>query len=156
MLRKIISGGQTGVDQAGLYAAAELGLQTGGWMPRGFRTDVGPNPQLAKRFGLKENASYAYPPRTLLNVEEADGTFIFGNEGSPGCLLTIRYCYELGKPYFLVKWPTALATPLFGPTLGKWVKAHNIEILNVAGNRESTNPGIFEAAVFYICETLKC
>ena len=36
MLKKIISGGQTGADLAGLEAASYLGIHTGGKMPLGF------------------------------------------------------------------------------------------------------------------------
>ncbi|MFO7971456.1 MAG: putative molybdenum carrier protein [Desulfobacterales bacterium] len=35
MLTKIISGGQTGADQAALDAAIELGIPHGGWIPKG-------------------------------------------------------------------------------------------------------------------------
>ncbi|HDZ41176.1 MAG TPA: hypothetical protein ENH59_05805 [Bacteroidetes bacterium] len=34
-IRKITSGGQSGVDRAALDAAPELGLETGGWCPPG-------------------------------------------------------------------------------------------------------------------------
>ena len=61
---KVISGGQTGADQAGLIAAEKAGITTGGWMPKGFRTLDGPNPGLAARFGLREHPSEEYPPRT--------------------------------------------------------------------------------------------
>jgi hypothetical protein len=36
MLERIISGGQSGVDQAGWRAARALGLAAGGWMPLGL------------------------------------------------------------------------------------------------------------------------
>ena len=35
MLEKIISGGQTGADQAALDAAIKLGIPHGGWIPKG-------------------------------------------------------------------------------------------------------------------------
>jgi len=38
---KVISGGQTGADQAGLVAAARFAIPTGGWMPHGFETAEG-------------------------------------------------------------------------------------------------------------------
>jgi RNA polymerase sigma factor (sigma-70 family) len=41
MVRKVISGGQTGADQAGLFAAEAFGIETGGWMPKGFLTLAG-------------------------------------------------------------------------------------------------------------------
>ena len=39
---KIVSGAQTGVDQDGLLTAIELGLEWGGWVPKGWRTENGP------------------------------------------------------------------------------------------------------------------
>ena len=37
---KIISGGQTGADMGGLLAAKDLGIRTGGWMPKGWLTEL--------------------------------------------------------------------------------------------------------------------
>ena len=34
MIHTIISGGQTGADQAALDAAIELGIEHGGWIPK--------------------------------------------------------------------------------------------------------------------------
>jgi hypothetical protein len=41
MLRKIISGGQTGADRAGLDFAIETGLKHGGYVPRGQKAENG-------------------------------------------------------------------------------------------------------------------
>src|SRR6202048_4695652 len=41
MLRKIISGGQTGADRAGLDFAIEKGLEHGGYVPRGRKAEDG-------------------------------------------------------------------------------------------------------------------
>ena len=38
---KIVSGGQTGVDRAGLEAAIALGLPYGGWVPKGRIAETG-------------------------------------------------------------------------------------------------------------------
>lgn len=38
-VQKIISGGQTGVDRAGLDVALDLGLAVGGWCPKGRRAE---------------------------------------------------------------------------------------------------------------------
>jgi hypothetical protein len=40
-LKKIISGGQTGADIAGIDAAIEHGLSYGGWLPKGRKTEKG-------------------------------------------------------------------------------------------------------------------
>ena len=76
MMERVISGGQTGADQAGLAAAKACGIPTGGWMPKGFLTTAGPAPELAAEFGLKEHSG-EYAERTGANVRDADATIRF-------------------------------------------------------------------------------
>lgn len=147
-LIKIISGAQTGVDQAGLRVAARLGINTGGWMPRGFRTEEGSAEELARTFGLREHPSHAYPPRTELNVAESDATVIMGFPASPGGLLTQRFCDKMRRPRLLTTFGDDPAE------LRDWLKAHRIWILNVAGNRESTHPGIGAWAEGFLFDAL--
>jgi Circularly permutated YpsA SLOG family len=144
-LKKIISGCQTGADLGALRAARELDLLTGGWMPKGYRTDEGPRPDLAERFDLLEHSSALYPGRTLTNVMASDGTLIFGNSYSPGCRLTKRCCIEQQRPYIIISWPKISRADPISHFLC-WLDSNNIEVLNVAGNRERTNPGIEKAA----------
>lgn len=132
MLTTIISGGQTGADRTALVVAREEGLLTGGWAPRGYRTEEGNDPSLAL-FGLKETAGSGYPERTRLNVQESDGTVWFGHTTSPGYKLTHGTCVGLGKPWIENPQPRELAL---------WIRNWNIRILNVAGNRKSTNPDV--------------
>lgn len=137
MLRKIISGGQTGADMGGLLAGRDLKLETGGKAPQHFRTERGVNMDLKTVFGLVESPYYSYATRTADNVEAADGTTIFGILTSPGSRLTIKLCKQSGKPY--IENPSS-------DQLRQFVADNGIETLNVAGNRESVNPGI-EAGV---------
>lgn len=132
MISKLISGGQTGADQGGLEAACLLDIPTGGWCPKGWRTEKGECIAL-KAYGLKETTNYDYGPRTVLNVRESDGTVIFGDTHSSGSRLTIDACTANRKPY--------LPNPDHGE-LGEWIAEHAIKILNVAGNRESKRLGI--------------
>ena len=60
MITKIISGGQTGADQAALDAAIEMGIPHGGWIPRGRLTESGPLPQ---RYNLQEMPTGDYLSR---------------------------------------------------------------------------------------------
>jgi hypothetical protein len=142
MLEKIISGGQTGADQGGLEAAMLLGLQTGGIMPRGFKTEAGPRPSFAAKFNLLADFSPAYQPRTRLNILAADATLIFGNTKSPGSALTINLCLDLSRPFRIIPFPCAKIYLTQKSYLLSWLEELDITILNVAGNRESTNPGI--------------
>ena len=74
---KIVSGGQTGADQAGLLAARAAGIETGGWAPEGWDTEDGPAPWL-EDFGLTECTVAGYPARTEANARDSDGTAWFG------------------------------------------------------------------------------
>ncbi|GAH86529.1 unnamed protein product, partial [marine sediment metagenome] len=91
LVKKVISGGQTGVDQAGLEAAKELGIKTGGYIPRGFLTENGSDYSL-KKFNLTEMKSTSYVIRSIFNVDNSDGTIAFRLKSSPGTDKTIGYC----------------------------------------------------------------
>ena len=51
VLSKIVSGGQTGVDQAALEAAIAMGVEHGGWCPAGRRSERG---RIPDGFQLRE------------------------------------------------------------------------------------------------------
>jgi hypothetical protein len=160
---KIISGGQTGADQAGLAAGKELGLETGGWMPKGFRTDDGARLDFKQLYNMKEHESFSYPPRTELNVQISGATFLFGNLHSPGTKLTQRLCFKHGKDHFFVPWVPRQAIPItdddwFSATepFRVWLNQYeDWDTLNVAGNRERTNPGIFLACKTFLVRAFK-
>jgi len=133
-LRKVISGGQTGADQAGIIEARKLGLETGGWAPRGWRTEDGAAPWL-EEYGLKQHPSSRYPPRTIANVNDSDCTFWFGNIGSPGYWCTRNACVAAGKPFKLAA------------TSSLRVEAESYEVINIAGNRLSKNPTVYQTVV---------
>ena len=141
-MKKIISGGQTGVDRIGLEVARELGFATGGTAPKGFRTENGPDPSL-RDFGLVEHESTNYEPRTIQNILDADGTVILGNVESAGSWFTRRQCVRLKKPYSVN--PTV-------DQLVQFVHDHAIITLNVAGNRAS---GMTSAGMEYVRNILQ-
>jgi hypothetical protein len=151
-VRIIISGGQTGADQGGLAAGIDLGLKVGGWAPKGYRTEKGSQPVLAQ-LGLKQHASESYLPRTDANVQTADGTLVFGNASSSGSKTTISATACFGKPVFVQAWRSGEPVP--NPTAFRaWLVQHKIEVLNVAGNRESIQPGIAVAVRTFVKEAL--
>ena len=71
---RIISGGQTGADQGGLRAGAALGLDTGGWIPFGFRTDTGadcrPRPAIRPERNPFKRATPPAPTSTSATATE--------------------------------------------------------------------------------------
>ena len=155
MIKKVISGGQTGADQAGLRAAKSIGLETGGMVPLGCLTESGSNPHLITVFNMHESKSSKYPPRTYDNVKNSTGTIRFAyNFNSNGEKLTLKAILSYQRPYFDVD-VTNLPPVSY---VVDWLKANQIEILNVSGNRESTYPGIgaivekFLIKVFQQCD----
>lgn len=146
VMKKVISGGQTGVDRVGLEVAHELGIPTGGVALLGFRTESGPDLELKTKFGLTESHSSAYPPRTRDNVLGSDGTVLFGDLSSPGCRLTIRLCQQEERPFIINPDATRLR---------QWIIFYRVEVLNVAGNRLRTNPKASETARLVLTEVLK-
>ena len=150
---KIITGGQTGAAQGALRAARELRIPTGGWMPRGFLTEDGPNPTMAELYGLVEHSSTAYKDRTLSNVLLANRVLVFGFMDSPGTRQTARFANKQPIPTYFVGWdrtqPIGVADPLFR----QWIEDTS-GILMVAGNRESKNPGIGEATYAFLLRNL--
>lgn len=157
----ITSGGQTGADLGALMGAREVGIQTGGWAPRGFRTEGGAKLALDKIFGLQEHPSRDYAPRTMANIEYSDMTWIFMFTESPGSLRTLNYC--LNKKWKTIKNPVgtsviwqdlsgyAPVAVISSPEINfenvkKLLEASleqtKAKCLNIAGNRESVSPGI--------------
>ncbi len=147
LLEKVISGGQTGADRAGLIAAKRLGIRTGGWMPLGYRALDGEHPEFAQLCSMLEMNTREYPPRTSLNVREAHGTLRFATKwDSPGEVLTLKLCQKYGKPHLDL-------TPGSQHSADKvidWIVTNNIRVLNVAGNSEQTSPGIQEFVVEFL------
>jgi hypothetical protein len=139
-VEKIVSGGQTGVDQGALDAALELGLDHGGWCPRGRLAEDGTIPA---RFSLTESHSAKYAVRTRQNVLDSDATLIlFNGEVSGGTALTRRLAIQHGRPLLQVN----LDRPLDLTAVRSWLDNHRIKILNVAGPRESNSPGVSDRA----------
>lgn len=146
MIGKVISGGQSGVDRAALQAARECGIPTGGNAPKGFKTEDGPDPSLGEVYGLKELARSDYQARTYANVLLSDATLLltrFRGTLSGGTALAEREARRLGKPCLVV---TLTASPVEPVVATQWLRLMPGIILNVAGSRESSNPGIGEQA----------
>jgi hypothetical protein len=141
MLRRIVSGGQTGVDRAALDAAIAAGIPHGGWCPRGRLAEDGSIPE---RYRLRETASKEYRVRTEQNVLDSDATLVLCR-GRPqgGTQLTLRLARKHLKPHLVVD----LDAPPEMAAVRRWLSEHEVRVLNVAGPRESQTPGIGRQAV---------
>lgn len=151
MIKKIISGGQTGADIAGLKAAVILGLPTGGTMPNGWITLDGPKPEYAELYGMVEHPRKGYPARTEANVINSDGTVRFARDfKSAGEKCTLTCIKWFNRPYFDVN----INKPASVEDFRNWIVEKNISVLNVAGNSEQTAKGTEEFVIDYLIRAL--
>ncbi|MFQ5545320.1 MAG: putative molybdenum carrier protein [Acidiferrobacterales bacterium] len=148
-MTKIVSGGQTGVDRAALDVAIELEIPCGGWCPRGRLAEDGTVPG---RYPLEETRSAEYTERTERNVIDSDGTLIIATSPlTGGTALTVELAHRWDKPCFIVD----LKEVTDVDTIITWLQHRQIEILNVAGPRESKHPGIYEEARHFLRKLLR-
>jgi putative molybdenum carrier protein len=139
---KIVSGGQTGIDRAALDAAMSLGMEVGGWCPRGRWAEDG---RIPDRYPLCETRSQDVHVRTQRNVECSSATLVI-TRGSPmgGTRYTVEVAESIRRPVLLID----LLQPrsdVVGEIVA-WLERIRPPVLNVAGPRESGAPGITDEA----------
>ncbi len=149
MIKKIISGGQTGVDRAALDVAIELGIPHGGWCPKGKWAEDG---TISEKYQLKETSSTEPAERTKLNVRDSDGTLIIikTEPVGEGSQLTIDEAKRLKKPLLVID----LSQKDLLISLRDWILQNNIRLLNVAGPRASQQAGIYDDAYQFLLKQL--
>jgi hypothetical protein len=152
----IISGGQTGADIAGLMAAKEVGFNTGGFAPKGFKTELGSNLMLKSQYHLKETSSSGYTIRTRMNIEWADINILFSDDSkSKGTLYTISCCNKANKPYLLLSSFDTNAVQSILAFIKPYMGFNNDFTINIAGNRASKAPGIQDRVFSILVDVFK-
>ncbi len=155
--RLVISGAQTGADRGALDAARELGVATGGWAPKGWRAEDGQIPS-SYRTNMQMSSSSEYSERTTRNVDDSDGTLILslGAELTGGSRTTLMRSELCRKPRIHI------CLSMSGADIADeasrvvdWIGKHRIGVLNVAGPRESKEPGIQAAAHAFVDRVLR-
>jgi len=151
MLIKVISGGQTGADEAGLYVAKNFGIRTGGFAPKYYKTKDGPNLLLKTKYGLFESEG-GYKTRTWQNVSNSDGTIRLAMSfNTPGEVCTLNAITSYKKPHFNVD----LRSPPRPIQCCEWLIMNDIEVINIAGNSETGNRKIFLLVSDYLTDVFR-
>jgi hypothetical protein len=117
-------------------------MAVGGWCPRGRLAEDG---VIALRYPLEETPRARYAQRTAWNVRDSDATLVLvpaGREPEGGTALTIRLCRQYDRPYLVLD-PGLVDG---GSRAREWIVRHRVETINIAGPRESEEPGIYGSA----------
>jgi hypothetical protein len=146
---KIISGGQTGVDRAALDVALKHGIECGGWCPAGRLDELG---RIPDRYPVKELEEGSFAERTLRNVKDSAGTtIIYFGRPRGGSEFTVECCKQWRRPHKLID-AAKISTEDAAQTIVDFVREGKIDILNVAGPRQSEWPGGYD----YAARALEC
>ena len=138
MLKKIVSGGQTGVDRGALDAALAFNFPCGGWCPDGKIAEDG---VIDDRYPMQKLIGGDYAARTTENVKDSDGTaIIYFNELNGGTAQTYSDCKSIHKPHLLID-AAQVNTEQAASLIDEFVEDNNITVLNMAGPRESKVKG---------------
>ena len=146
----IVTGGQTGVDRAALDTALALFLPVRGWCPQGRLAEDG---RISSIYPLQETNSEDVAVRTEWNVRDSNGTLILAfSELAGGTLLTKQLANQYHRPSLVINALTF--NPKDEIEFDRWIKANQIRILNIAGPRESSNPGVIYTHAYKILHQL--
>lgn len=139
-IQKIISGGETGADRAGLDWAIARGFEHGGWCPKGRAAEDGVIPA---QYDLVEVETPEFWRRTKRNVEESDATVIFTVKRSltGGSLETQDFARCAGKPCIHL---SGAAKYDVAASLRAFISVKAVRVMNVAGAREGEENGIYD------------
>jgi len=163
LISKIISGGQTGADRAGLDAAIRAGIPHGGHCPRNRRCEYGVVPQC---YRLLETQSSGYAERTERNVFNSHCTIVFTyGPASGGSAQTIAFASKIGRPCLHVDL-NILSNAAAAWQIADWIfvdvglsyahlLAEPFPVVNIAGSRESKAPRITHRVMHILLTILK-
>ena len=144
MVKKIISGGQTGADQAALDVAIKLGIPHGGWIAKGRKTEDG---RLPEKYRLQEVSTASPGKHAEQNVLESDGTLIISHGNlTGGSEYTRKMAMHHRRTWLHLDLNRMIAFRA-AKTIRTWLRSHTIEVLNVAGPRASKDPEIYQDTV---------
>ena len=144
MIKKIFSGGHSGVEQAVLDAAFKWKIPHGGWVPEGRQTDYG---LLPNRYHLNE-----IPPGSDIkyweqNILDSDGTVLVSHAPLKDDLIRIKkFAMKQKQPVLHIN---LSSTNNFNAakSISTWISERGIEILNVTGPRAGKDPYIYQATI---------
>jgi hypothetical protein len=151
MLKKIISGGQVGADQAALDAAIKCNFPHGGWIQNGCKTQNGILPE---KYHLMEMSVSGYKERIEQNVIKSDGTVIISRGVlSGGAGYSAKMARKHNRPYLHIDLSNTTVS-ISSAEINTWIIENAIEILNVTGSRTSEDGDVYKDTAHIVENTI--
>jgi hypothetical protein len=144
LIQKIISGGQTGAEQAAIEVAMTFDFTHGGWVPK---DSLSKNGVISAKYHLNETSSAGYTDHMERNVLESDATLIISRGRLTGGALISQNCAILGgRPCLHID---LYITPVLQAVsiISSWTRLNRIEVLNVTGQKADTDSMIYQDTV---------
>jgi hypothetical protein len=146
MIKKIVSGGQPGVEIAALDAARRLNIPHEGWCYKDRKTNDG---ILPKHYNVKEIDTPSYFQRLEKNVKDSEGAVVL-NYGQ--LVIGSRAVKDIAEKYHkpclnvdLRKHPMNHAIAL----IRKWMTKHDITIIYFTGTKTGAglSPNVYDEVI---------
>jgi len=147
MIRKVISGGEAGVERAALDAARKFMIDCGGWIPRRRALE---DASLVRSYKLTVLADADADQAAARNVSNADGVLaVVRGAAGESAALHLRLAERYRRPAKVLDLDRI---PAFNAARAAeaWIREHGIVMLNVTGSQTPdeeiyrTALGIFE------------
>ena len=146
MIKKIISGGQPGVEIAALDAAIRLSIPHEGWCYKDRKTDGG---NLPEHYNVKEIDTPSYFQRLENNTKDSEGVVVL-NYGQLviGSRAVRDIAEKYHKPYLNVdlrEHPMNLAIAL----IRRWMTKHDITMIYFTGTKTGggLSPNVYDEVI---------
>lgn len=150
MISRIISGANPGVELAALDVARKLGIDHGGWLPKGRPQQ---NRELIATYGLQEMDVFGERQAMEKNVQEADGALlVFRGEKIPRLKYSVEAAFKHHRQFLgidLKQYPAFEAASL----INSWTEIQKVRTVFITGATELEVPGIYRQT-YKILETV--
>lgn len=151
MIKKIVSGGRTGADQAALDAAIKLGIQYSGWIPKGDDAKGRNGP---KKYQIHEMATTRFAEAAEKNTLESNASLIISYGAPTGrSALTRKFAMKNSRRWMHIDLSATPAVQAIS-IVSSWIRLYDIEVLNVTGPRSSKDPNIYHDTMSLLVKAL--
>ena len=143
MIRKVISGGQEGVERAALDMARKFMIDHGGWIPMWRARE---DEALVKTYRMVVLNDANYVQATERNVLNADGVLAVSRREITGkTALHIRLAERYKRPRMVLDLDANAAFD-GARRAESWIRDHGIQVLNITGSQPGGDRNVYKVA----------